>query len=1001
MNKLPKAGLISAAIFLHFLAGGLIYYFWQPIVSWYWNYRPILGVDFYNTVSYVGYLARHFSFRPGGWWPNWWGGFPMAIDSYPTLHFYLILPLLKFFSLPQAVQAYMLGTGFLFLFFSYLLFWEIGKDRVLAVVLTIASAFSLTLYGPLVWGGSLPYFATQFFLPLVLWLLVRFFSTRDKRWYYLSALFLGLSFLGHLQVGFSFIVPLAFLFLFFYVFEEEKFFSAVRLKRLFSYFLVAIIVGYTQLGVSLGFTPLDILVNIPRALSPILGKLLSGQEKVLTVSGAVSLTAVNTGLEIAQYQKDQFWYFLTKTNTAFFIFLIGAIFIFLLTVILRKKKMKSFGVIIFAIPTLWIIFYNALLAYGISIFHGGWYRVFWPFPLALGILISFVWGDFWLAIKERFEILGKKWVLNFTLMVIAGIMMVIPGFFLLSENSAKKMLQSIEIPRLRQQSSAFPDSLNVYINNLEFSSLRGRLIPSWLNPNETQYRLYEADQRVNIWWGSLFDMPLVKGYIDPPPGDSSGGFYWTSIALSQFEGKDTLVETWGVPEEMAYNNALFLLDWYSIKYVEAEHEKSDSYNPPASYLIKSDIYTKKEKVTIPGWAQLYVGKADEPNPIVWHPNEEEHLTYYEVKNDLISPITHSTNASRIGVIGALDAYRTILRDLAATNLNSRMVIPLQLGQFIDDVSYETLKEMDAVILYAYDYKNHNKSWEKLEKYVKAGGRVFIETGSEVKQTNSINLPSKYPKELPAIFPLKMTKQEEMGEEWQLSGESKEIEGISLGDFGPPILDDKPWRFSLPNSSGDLKEGAKIILANKDIPLIVSYKYGQGEVIWSGMNLPYHLTTHKNMEEAKLFKNLMADLVTLNQVEYGDYSVERKSAQKVVIRGNKAKGVFFREQNYSGWSAKINSDKISGGLKIFRAGPTFPGFMYVIIPEKARTSDFRVSFSFHGNPWIYFWQITSLVTILAILDRAILNSRLVVPILLKIYNPLRKRVGKWWEKEDEY
>lgn len=999
MSAVKKAGLVFFSLVTNILAGGVIYYFWQPIASWYFNYRPILGVDFYNTVSYVGYLARHFSFRPDGWWPNWWGGFPMAYDSYPTLHFYLILPLLRFLSTPQAVQVYMLGAAFLFLFFSYLLLWEIGKDRVLAVVLTIASAFSLALYGALVWGGSLPYFATQFFLPLVLWLLIRFFNTADKRWYYLSALFLGLSFLGNLQVGFSFTVPIAFLLLLFYMFEKEKFFSVARFKRLFSYFLVAIIVGYAQLGVIFGFVPLDILIRIPSALSPILGRLLPGQQEI-KMEGVTDVTPPLGIEQIAQFHKSQLMRFITDTNNLFFVFLIGVGLLFFLTFLLRKDKKQSFSTLVFALPVIWVIFYGFLLANGISIFHGGWYRVFWPSPLVLGILISFIWGDFWRVVKERFKISGKNpAILNFLWMVIAGFIVLIPGFFILQKNSAGEMVRIIETPLLRQQSSALPDSLSVYIKNEELEKLKGRLIPSWLNPNETQYRIFEPDQRVNIWWSAFFDMPLVKGYVDPPPGDSSGGFYWTSITLTQSSGKDALIDSWKTPEEMAYNNALFLIDWYSIKYLEAEHEPSDSYNPPTSYLTKSDLFANRTRISVPGLVQLYM--VPNGQSLIWHPETEEYLTYYEVKDNFVSPIAHTTNAPRIGVIGTVDAYRTILRDFAAINLNSRVVIPLQLGQFIDDVSYDTLKDMDAVVLYAYDYKNHNNSWGKLERYIREGGKVFIETGSEVKQTDSINLPSKYPKELPAIFPLKMTKQEEMGDEWQLAGNSGETEGINLEDFGPPILDNQPWKFSLPNNAAELKEGARVVLTNKNIPLIVAYNYGQGEVIWSGMNLPYHLTTQKNMEEAKLFRNLMADLVTLTPVNYADYSVERKSGQKMIIKGNKAKGVFFREQNYSGWSAKINSDKLNTGLKIFRAGPTYPGFMYVVVPKEAQDSNFSVTFSFRGDPWVYFWQIVSLIVVLAILDRAILNSRLVVPILLKAYIPLRKRMGKWWEKEEDY
>ena len=1009
MGKLKRISLILTSLVFHFLAGGIIYYFWRSVAQWYWNYRPVLGVDFYNTASYVGYLARHFALRVNGWKYIWHGGYPMQFD-YPTLHAYLNLPLLSVFSLPQAVQAYMLLACFLFLFFSYLLFWEISKDRVLAIILTIASSFSIALYGPLVWGGSLPYFATQFFLPLTVWLLVKYFNTNDKRWYFLSSLFLGISLLGHPQVAFSYAMPISFLLLLFYPFEGEKIFSLVRLKRLFLYFLIALIVGYSQLALQLGRTPLQIIAFLPRIINTLLTPFIGGQ-KALPGPGGVSsadTAAAKGAAEIAQFQKDQLKHFISETNPLFFIFLAASVLVLLLSFVVRKKRRKSFKVLIYALPALWVIFYNSLYAYGISFFHGGWYRVFWPFPLSLGILISFIWGDFWTSMKERFSVFGKKPVLRITWTAISAVIVLSFGAFLLRENPSQKMLKIIEDPRLRQQSSAFPDSLNVYIEREEFGELKGKLTPTWLNPNETNYRLYENDQRVNIWWNALFDMPLVKGYIDDPSGDSSGGFYWTSIALSQSQGRSALIETWGVPEEMAYNNALFLIDWYSIKYLEAEHEKSDTYNPPTSYLAKSDIFLRKEKVGIPGWAELYAWKPGEPGQIVWHKEEEEFLTYYEVKDNLVSPITHTTNATTIGVIGAVDAYRTLLRDLAAVNLNSRKVIPLQLGQFIDDVPYQSLKDMDAVILYAYDYKNHGKVWGELEKYVKEGGKVLIETGSDVKQTDSVNLPGGFPKELPKIFPIAKTKKEEMGLTWQLSGESKETEGINLEAFGPPILDDKPVSLSLPDSTDDLKEGARVILSNKAIPLIVSWEYGEGEVIWSGMNLPYHITTHKNPEEAKFFKNLLGDLITTDEVEYSEYKVERKSASKMIIDGSQAKGVFFREQDFPVWEAKIKSnikdqpfDLAQGKkLNIYRAGPTYPGFMYVIIPKDMRDREFKVVFSYHGDFWSYFWQILSFLTILVLVDRIFLKSCLVIPILNRIWTPLTGRIGGWWERGEE-
>lgn len=1007
MKKLKKIGTNFVSIALHLLAGGVIARLWTPIAVWYWNYRPVLGVDFYNLAGYVGYLARHFIFRFKGWKYVWWGGGPLAVD-YPTLHAYLILPLLRVWSLPQAVQAYVLGSCFLFLFFSYLLFVEIGRDRVLGVVLAVASSFSVGLYGPLVWGGSLPYFATQVFLPLSLWLVVKFLKTTDKRWYYLSALVLGVSFLGHPQVGLSYIIPIASLLLLAYPFKGERLISFRRIKRILIFLVIAFLVGYPAMYNYLGKSPREILRVAPQMVKQIFlwrsvqvfRTVLQTESRSAPISERAPAAPDQTAADIAQFNRAQLDRLETDTNRLFFSFLTAGSIIFIISFLIRKKRKRSLRAIVFALPALWVIGYNALFSVGIGLFHGGWYRVFWPFPLVLGMLISFIWGDFWTSVKERLVFLEKKFVLRTALVVISGVIVFLPGRALLSRYSPEKMLDQIEFPRLRQQSSAFPDSLNVYVEKKEFGELKERLVPGWLDPDDTQHRLYEADQRVNIWWNALYDLPLVKGYIEFPPGDLFAGlFYWTSIALSQSEGRDVLVESWNIPREMAYNNALFLIDWLSIKYLEAEHEKSDSYNPLTSYLAESDIFARKEKVVVPGWAQLYAWKPEESGPVVWHPEEEEFLTYYQVKDDLVSPIAHTTNASTLGVIGAEGAYHTLVRSLAAVNLNSRRVIPIKLGQFIDGVSDQDLEGMDAVVLYAYDYRNHGRAWGKLEKYVKGGGKVFIETGSEVKQTDSVNLAGGFPQQLPEIFPIKTTKQEEIGREWQLSGGTEETKGVDLGVFGPPVFEDQVWLFSRPESAEDLREGARVVLAANETPLIVAWDYGQGKVVWSGMNLPHHLAVHKNLEEAKLFKNLLEGFISTEAVSYADFEVERKSPNKVIINGSKAKGVFFRENSNPGWQARLNSEKKKGKLKVYQAGPTYYGFSYVRIPEEAGES-LTVTFSYKGEFWVYFWTVVSLITALLVVDRVFFGARLLTPRLKKMSGPLRKKVGGWWEKEEE-
>lgn len=1015
MKKFKKVISVFTSIALHFVAGGLIYYFWKPIVQWYWSYRPVLGVDFYNLATYVSFLARHFVFRFNGWKYIWWGGGPLFLD-YPTLHAYLILPLLRFFGLIQAIQIYMLASCFLFLFFSYLLFVEISKDRVLAVILTIASSFSIALYGALVWGGSLPYFASQFFLPLVLWVLVKFLNTANERWFYLSSLLLGVSLFGHPQVGASFIIPISFLLLFTHPVLGARLFNRGRIKHIFIFFLIALLVGYPAIFSSIGKSPAEILNTFPKVFREVFvlrltqifelfGQLFKSKQ---ASSSTFETSQAGSGQTdaFAEYHRGQLLRFITDTNGLFLPLLVVAVIIFILSFLLRKKKMDCQKVIIFTLPVAWTVFYNLLFAFGISIFHGGWYRVFWPFPLILGMLISSVWGDFWVSIKERFVVLQKKFIWKAALTVLGSIIVFFAGYYLLEQNSAKKMLDEIEYAGYRQQSSAFPDSLNIYIEEEEWNQLKERVTPSWFDPGDTWYRLFDPDQRVNIWWSTFFDIPLVKGYVELPPGDVfTGVFYWSSIALTQTGNENTLVESWGVPEEMAYNNALFLIDWFSIKYIEAGHAGTDSYNPIASYLVENDVFENQEEVVIPGWAQLYDLK--DQKRIKIHPEVKQYLSYYEIKDDFVSPIAHPTNASTVGVIGRLESYNTLIRCLGAVNLNSRRVIPVRLGKFIDNVSFESLKDMDAIVLYGYDYKNHGKVWAKLEKYVEEGGKVFIETGDEVKQTDSINLPTKYSKELPVIFPIEMTRQEEMGTEWQLIGGSQETEGLNLEAFGLPVIEDEPWLFSQPSSAEGLREGARVILSNKDVPLIVSWKYGEGEVIWSGMNLPYHLTTHKSMEEARLFQNLLENFVTTTPVPYSGFEAKRESATKVVVQGTDAEGVLFRENSNPGWAAKLKSGPPAGEaggksqkLKVYQTGPTYYGFSYVKIPKEAQES-FTVTFIYQGEFWVYFWYFVSLATSTVVFDRVVFGSRLVIPIFRKILAPFKKRLGGWWEKEGEY
>jgi len=103
-------------------------------------------------------------------------------------------------------------------------------------------------------------------------------------------------------------------------------------------------------------------------------------------------------------------------------------------------------------------------------------------------------------------------------------------------------------------SSAFPGVLNLHPVDKE------KLIPGFMLPDDYQYRLYDSDATINIWFNSIYNRPLARGYFDPPIRQKERSYlFLTDSALSTDEGEPQLCSSFGFPEDLAYNNALFSL----------------------------------------------------------------------------------------------------------------------------------------------------------------------------------------------------------------------------------------------------------------------------------------------------------------------------------------------------------------------------------------------------------------------------------------------------------
>lgn len=973
---MKKYLFLIVSLVLHLAVLAVIFYFWLPIAQWYWQQIPARGIDLFNSVSYVTYLLRHFSLPVNSWKYTWFAGNPLLMD-YSWLYFYLTLPLTKFFSVPQAVQVFALGGAFAFIAFCYLLFATVSKNRVLAAILALSVAYSVNIYKALVYAGGIPIFVTQAMFPLVMLLLIKFSYTGNRRFLVLAALTSGLGVLGHPQSFINFIFPAAFILLFFSSFKGKNMFFyglitfLISLPGLYYRFFTNFVLRVATLfNINLlGIAPPE----VPEAPPP----------------------------EVVNWARNQFYVSFTDTNRAL-LHLLELLFIFFVlgTIIRKTRKKAVIDTLAILLVAFWVIFYIYLLSIGVNIYHGGWeawYKLFWAVPVVIGLLASQFWGVFATAISERVSASRSK------ILSLVGLEVVSGAFLLLLAFSAfPSYTQGVlaKIEGISVFSSVSPEAVNARLTREGQERLKREMRPSFLKDSPGEYRIYCNDQTTNLGWNALFATPLARGYIDPPLGlKDRWGYFWLDAAFGLgSEGGTSLGDDWNTPESVVENNIAFLLDWHAIKYLEGNHTYQVSIGQLPPLLTSAKFVAQEEEPELLGGLRH---RLDDSSKVYWDDNMLRKMHFYQIKDELVSPIHQATNAPAVLLIGGGDSFDIITRFLGMMGLSSQEIIVARGPEFIDKISFTQMLDFDAIILYKYDYGSHSKAWSRITKYLEKGGKVFIDTGPEVKESSSQELPGKFPKSLPEVFPIEKTKRDDLGKSWEARiGEPELFKGINLSDFSPLEFDEKPWNISYaPDGKADVREEAKVLLSSHGYPVLVEQKVGAGKIIWSGLNLPYHVLYNYNYQEGKLLVNTLNRLFAFGQTQKPSWELDWVSPQKRVIASKGAKGVLFKEQAFPGWKTKVTGKNGSSKLAIYKVGPLSPGFMYVRIPEKIRTGEFEVIFTYNGSFGDWIITLVSLITIIFVGDYLLLGGRL-TRILLIPWSRIRKKTGGWWEK-DEY
>lgn len=500
----------------------------------------------------------------------------------------------------------------------------------------------------------------------------------------------------------------------------------------------------------------------------------------------------------------------------------------------------------------------------------------------------------------------------------------------------------------KSQLNTIPADAAAYIIAPYKSKDISEIVPFWIETGNANWRIDIQNQGLVQWWNAIAQMPQVRGYSNNPLGIHRNWQYFLqdssrnkhSFSTNKQENKD---------EKLTRNRVFFLLDAFGIGYLE---NSLASY--PESIINDSRV----------------VAKNAQTRDLIW----------YKLSDKFTTPIVSPTNTDPVLFIGDDPGYETFIRILAMINLNSRNLIPVKGPLSLNKVSDQELQVFPTLILYQYSDSDLNK----LTAYVKKGGRVFIEIGSQKKA-----LPN-----IPEVLPFNSMEVKETtgAKSWQ-SGQDKITSDIDIQKFSDLSFKGSKWRYSTSNKNS-LKNWAKTYLLYEDQTVIAGGQLDNGFIISSSINLPFHILDNENTEEAKLFKNIMEQLITNNSQNHQvTFNVERHKPEEIKITGQNFQGIYFKESFDTGWQAKINRKK----AKIYKAGLEF---MY--IPTSAKNnSEISAAIEYKGNvlTWGLFY-LTIFSLSISLLFIILPNKFLWVMEKIKTntINKLGKKILKFTEDE---
>lgn len=276
-----------------------------------------------------------------------------------------------------------------------------------------------------------------------------------------------------------------------------------------------------------------------------------------------------------------------------------------------------------------------------------------------------------------------------------------------------------------------------------------------------------------------------------------------------------------------------------------------------------------------------------------------------------------TNRPVFLVVGPLkrQAYEEVFRKAVsgAISYQNALIVEGRDDGRLDKYSPEELKKFDGLILYGQNYQDREKVNKLLSDYVKGGGRIFIETGWQY-----VNSEWQAHKALD-IIPLERYFWEKSPTNTTALHTELLGKNYDVNQFGKFNYYDDTWNVATAEMS-DVRSWGQVLYERNGKPIMVAGQYGQGKVVWSGLNLIGHLHYYHTPEEYDFTNHLFQWLLSDKDNKNLKLSFTRPNPDKIefTIKEDYAgySWLLWRENYYPDWQASVNNKNLAS----YRVGP---------------------------------------------------------------------------------